>query len=122
MIEFSILDYMGKYTMENIYGIFVLLSLKYEDSFSEAVCFYNDVAIDITIDPDLELKLKSKIEDYPGYMDLLFRLNKSLVPYNELVNRIDNVNFSSYKLLSEEIDNSEVEEIDPNEIKRMDLE
>ena len=108
MIEFSILDYMGKYTMENIYGIFVLLSLKYEDSFSEAVCFYNDVAIDITIDPDLELKLKSKIEDYPGYMDLLFRLNKSLVPY--------------YKLLSEEIDNSEVEEIDPNEIKRMDLE
>lgn len=119
MIEFTVLDYLGKYTEDNIYGIFVLLTLKYGDSITEAICFYNDNMIDLTVDQELEVLLNSKIEDYSEYKSLLYDIAKSLVPFTEMVNRIDNVDFDAYykALNNGNVSSDEPEEIDPSEIK-----
>src|SRR5574343_528209 len=119
MIEFTVIDYLGKYTEDNIYGIFVLLTLKYGDSITEAICFYNDNMIDLTVDQELEVLLNSKIEDYSEYKSLLYDIAKSLVPFTEMVNRIDNVDFDAYykALNNGNVSSDEPEEIDPSEIK-----
>lgn len=121
MIKFSVMDYLGKYTEGNIQGMFVLLSLNYQDSNTEAICFYNNESIDLTVDTSLEESLGCKIENHPEYQDLLIRIVKSLVPFNEIINQTDEINLSAYtNLLKNDIDIESAEEIDESQIKKQD--
>lgn len=91
-IEFDIIDYLGK--MND--GIFVLLSLSYDNEFYEGTFFYKENIIALTPDEELETKLGSIIEEWEGYNDLVLEILKKLVPYNEMVNRVDEIDLDKY--------------------------
>lgn len=113
MIELKadIIDYLGKY--EN--GVLVLLNIEFEGKFTEGTLFYSDKFLTLTVDPSVEDKLGTKIEFWPGYRDLLISILKRVVPYNEIINRLDEVDFSQYFIQGGETETS-AEEIDESDI------
>ncbi len=109
IIKADIVDYLGKY--EN--GVIVLLSLFYKDSFSEATLYYSSENLVFTVDPEIEKDL-GQIELWEGYRDLMESILKRVVPYNEIYNRLDDIDLSKYQ---EEMEDIIVEEIDKSDIK-----
>jgi hypothetical protein len=110
-IKSSILDYLGKF--EN--GIMVLIALTCGSEYYEGVFFYNEESIVFSVDEKLEEKLGSKIELWEGYSDLLRAILKNIVPYNQMINRIDDIDFSEYLKVKTQ-DASFAEEIDFSQI------
>ena len=109
-ITADILDYLGKY--EN--GVLVLLTIGYKDTFTEGTIYYSDKMLVLTVDPSIEQDLGSPIELWPGYQDLLILILKKVVPYNEIINRLDDLDASKYSINESETDFGE--EIDGSEI------
>lgn len=108
-IKADIIDYLGKY--EN--GVLVLLNLECDGEFSEATIYYSDKALALTVDEKVEKKIGSQIELWSGYRDLLISILKRVVPYNEIINRLDEVDFSQYFIDTEEdISGEEIDESD----------
>ena len=111
-IKSSILDYLGKFEG----GIMVLVALTTSDNeYYEGVFFYNADSIVLSIDERLEQKLGCRVEEWPGYVGLLREILKNVVPYNQMISRLDDADFSQYLELKddgeyegEEIDSSEV--------------
>ena len=109
-ITADIVDYLGKY--EN--GVLVLLSINYNDKFSEGTIYYSNNILVLTVDEYIENDLGTPIELWTGYRDLIISILKRVVPYNEIINRLDDVDFSKHFSqkneisFGEEIDNSEV--------------
>lgn len=93
-IKADILDYLGKVDE----GILVMLSLSYEGEYYESTFYYKDRLVVLTPDEKLEEKLGSVIEDWEGYNDLMLDIIKKLVPYDEMITRVDEVDFSQYGL------------------------
>jgi len=110
-IKSSVLDYLGKFEG----GIMVLIALTCEDEYYEGVFFYTEESIVFSIDEKLEQKIGCKIEEWVGYAELLRGILKDIVPYNEMISRIDEVDFSKLLKPQEEIEHYG-EEIDPSEI------
>ena len=111
-IKIDIVDYMGK--MEG--GILVLLSVNYDGSFSEGTIFYTPNNLVITVSEEVENKIGSKIELWSGYQDLLANTLKKLIPCEELLSRMDEVDFSKYLEYDGETGFIE-DEIDPDDIE-----
>jgi hypothetical protein len=88
----SINEYLGK--VEN--GILVLLSIVYDGSYYESTFFYNEKDIILTISDEMEGILGCDIKKHPGYTKLLKDVLGKIVPYNEIIDRIDEVNFSRW--------------------------
>ena len=111
-IKADIVDYLGKYED----GVIVLLSINYNDEdFSEGTLFYSDKMLALTVDESLEKKIGSPIELWLGYRDLLESILKRVVPYKEIINRLDDINLSDYSL--SKIDSQEAEDIDDSDIE-----
>lgn len=91
-IEFDILDYMGKFEG----GIMTLIDLKFNESHYNGTFFYTEDTIALTVDESLEKELGSLIEDYPGYVDLVYKIMERVVPHNELINSIDDIDLTNY--------------------------
>ena len=91
-IKVDILDYLGKIDD----GIIVLLSLSYDGEYYEGTFYYKENLIALTPDEKLEEKLESTIEDWEGYNDLVLDIIKKLVPYEEMIKRIDDLDLSQY--------------------------
>ena len=111
-ITADIVDYLGKYED----GVLVLLSIGYKDEYTEGTLYYSDKMLALTVDESIENDLGSPIELWAGYKDLLVSILKRVVPYSEIINRLDDVDFSQYfgefKLESregEDIDNNDIE-------------
>lgn len=81
----DILDYLGKFED----GVLVLITIQYEDVFYDATYFYNKEHLLLTISDDLEAKLGIDIKSDPDYPDLIRLLLKKTIPYNEIINRLD---------------------------------
>lgn len=111
-IKASILDYLGKFEG----GIMVLCSLMCGDEYHEAMFFYTSDQMVLSVDESVEQKIGCRIEDWSGYPDLLKSILKSLVPYNEMINRIDDVNFNTFLGANVIKTYTEGEEIDPSQI------
>lgn len=111
-ISADILEYLGKY--EN--GVLVLLNLTYNDHSSEATIFYTDEMISVTVSPKLEKKLGTTLELWPGYRDFVISILKKVIPYDEIISRLDDVDFSKY-LTDEQSDIKIAEEVDEDDIK-----
>jgi hypothetical protein len=109
-IKADIMDYLGKY--EN--GVLVLLSVNYNNNFSEGTLYYSDKMLALTVDEKIEEELGQPIELWDGYRDLLISVLKKVVPYNEMINRLDDIDFANYFNTSD--DSSDGQEIDDEDI------
>ena len=105
----DIIDYLGKY--EN--GVLVLLSIGYKGEFTEGTIYYSNEMLSLTVDESVEEDLGMKIEFWDGYRDLLISILKKVVPYNEIINRLDEVDFTIYV---EDDESTEGEEVDDDDI------
>ena len=91
-IKVDILDYLGKVDD----GIIVLISLSYQDEFYEGTFYYKKNIIALTPDEKLEEKLGTIIEEWEGYNDLVLDIIKKIVPYDDMIKRIDDLDLSQY--------------------------
>jgi hypothetical protein len=110
-IETSILDYMGKIEQ----SIFVLVSFVYNNKYYEGIFVYTDEQIMLNVDDDLEEVLGCTIKQYKEYEDILRFLIKNVVPWSEMINRIDDIDLSAYEpitsatvVLAQDIDNDQI--------------
>lgn len=91
-IEFDILDYMGKFEG----GIMTLIDLKYNNNHYDGTFFYTQDTIALTVDESLEEQIGCVIEDYPEYTQLVYNILERVVPHNELINSIDDIDLTNY--------------------------
>lgn len=112
----SVLDYLGK--LGN--GVLVLISIVYQEKYYEATFFYTADQMLLTISEELESDLGYDIKQDPEYMKLIEDIIKRVTPFNEMINRIDPIDFSKWtKELEEEFeDQSEVEYLSDNKIEK----
>ena len=90
-MNFDVIEYLGKF--EN--GVLVLISLNYENEYYDATFFYKEDFVTLTINEDLE-ELIGEIEKYPLYNNLVIEIMKQVVPYKEMINRLDEIDFSGF--------------------------
>lgn len=94
-IKFDIVEYIGK--LDD--GIYVSLSLNYNDEYYESVFFYKKELVALTVDEKLEDLLGCSIEDWSGYGSLMLKIVDRVVPYDEMINRIDEFDKNVYKIV-----------------------
>lgn len=94
-IKFDIVEYIGK--LDD--GIYVSLSINYNDEYYESVFFYKKELVALTVDEKLEDLLGSSIEDWSGYGSLMLKIVDRVVPYDEMINRIDEFDKNVYKIV-----------------------
>lgn len=89
----DIVEYLGKF--DN--AIFVKLLISSEDKFWDAIFYYKENLITLTVDKDLEKELDCKIEEWESYSDLVYLIIDKLPPYETLLNQVDKLNLNLYK-------------------------
>lgn len=92
-IKVSILDYLGKIEK----GILVLVSLIYQEKYYEGMFFYTDEQMLLNVEDELEQVIGCKIEQHKDYKEILRYLIKNVVPWNEMITRIDELDLSIFK-------------------------
>ena len=85
-MTFDIIEYLGKFED----GVLTLISLNYEDEYYDATFFYKEDFVTLTIDEKLE-EIIGEIEEWQGYNNLVLELMKRVVPYDEIITRLDKV-------------------------------
>jgi len=90
-MNFDIIEYLGKFED----GVLVLISLNYENEYYDATFFYKEDFVTLTINEDLE-DLIGEIEKHPLYNNLVIEIMKQVVPYKEMINRLDEIDFSGF--------------------------
>jgi len=94
-LKFDIIEYIGKIND----AVFVQISINYNEIYYDAIfCYKKDVLI-ITVDEKLEKEWGCSVEDWVGYQQLLLAIAKKVVPYDEIINRIDEFDKSRYKIV-----------------------
>lgn len=88
-MTFDIIEYLGKFED----GVLALISLNYEDEYYDATFFYKENFVTLTIDEKLE-EIIGEIEEWSGYNNLILELMKKVVPYDEIISRLDKVDVS----------------------------
>jgi hypothetical protein len=111
-ITADIVDYLGKYED----GVLVLLSIGYKEEYTEGTLYYSDKMLALTVDESIENDLGNPIELWVGYKELLVSILKRVVPYNEIINRLDEVDFSQY-FGDIKLESKEGEEINDDDIQ-----
>lgn len=90
--QVSVLEYLGK--LES--GVLVLVSIIYNNNYYEATYFYTTDQLVLTITEELEYILGHKIIDDDEYSTIIKSIIKKVVPFDEIYNRIDDVDFSRW--------------------------
>ena len=90
-MTFDIIEYLGKFED----GVLVLISLNYEDNYYDTTFYYKENFVTLTIDEDLE-QVIGQIEFWPGYNNLVLDIMKKVIPYNEIITRLDEIDFSGF--------------------------
>jgi hypothetical protein len=85
-MTFDIIEYLGKFED----GVLALISLNYENEYYDATFFYKENFVTLTIDEKLE-EIIGEVEEWPGYNNLVLELMKKVVPYDEIISRLDPV-------------------------------
>lgn len=93
-INFDIIEYIGKIDD----GIFVLLTLSYQNQFYETIFYYKEAIVAITPDKKLEKQLGCDIEDWEGYSNLMLKIIERIVPYDEMINIVNDFDQNIYKI------------------------
>jgi hypothetical protein len=111
--EVSIIEYLGKVDG----GILVLLGITYQSKYYESTFYYNEKDILLTISEDLE-EITGEIKQYSEYTNILKDILKKVVPFTEMYDRIDDVNFGRWVEGFIQVEEGQAEEIDESEIKK----
>ena len=90
-MTFDIIEYLGKFED----GVLVLISLNYEDNYYDTTFYYKENFVTLTIDEDLE-QVIGQIEFWTGYNNLVLDIMKKVIPYNEIITRLDEIDFSGF--------------------------
>lgn len=93
-INFDIVEYIGKIDE----GIFVLMTLSYQEQFYETIFYYKEAVVALTPDSELEKKLGCQIEDWSGYSRLMLRIIEKIVSYDEMINIVNDFDPKIYKI------------------------
>ena len=89
--DVSIIEYLGK--VEG--GILVLMGIVYENEYYESTFFYNETDILLTVSEELE-QIVGDIKKHPAYATILKDILSRVVPFAEMYDRIDPVNFGRW--------------------------
>jgi hypothetical protein len=93
-INFDIIEYIGKLDG----GIFILLTLSYQNQFYETIFYYKEAVVALTPEKKLEKKLGCDIEDWDGYPNLMLKIIERIVPYSEMINIVNDFDPNIYKI------------------------
>ena len=106
----SVLEYLGKLDI----GILVLVSIVYDNRYYESTFFYTHNQMLLTAPEDLEETLGHPIKDDPNYTELISDILKRVIPFHEMYNRLDEINFSKWSSVTHAplVNNQEVEYLD----------
>jgi putative heme iron utilization protein len=85
-MTFDIIEYLGKFED----GVLALISLNYEDVYYDATFFYKENFVTLTTDEKLE-EIIGEVEEWSGYNNLVLDIMKKVVPYDEIITRLDPV-------------------------------
>jgi hypothetical protein len=88
---FDIIEYLGKFED----GVIVLITLNYKDNYYDSTFFYREDFVTLTINEELE-EIIGKIEEWDGYNDLVIDIMKKTIPFDEIIGRVDDIDFSIY--------------------------
>jgi hypothetical protein len=112
----SVIEYLGRIEP----GVLVLISIVYQENHYESTFFYTKDQMVLTTSEELESKLGYSINQDPEYNQLILDVLKRVIPYTEIYNRIDEVDFSKWSnLIEEEVTNQdEVEYLDDVEVQQ----
>ena len=86
-MKFNILEYLGKIKD----GVLVLITLEYDNKYYDSTFYYNKEMITITINDDLIVALGCDIEEYQSYDKLCLDILKEVIPYDEIITRLDDI-------------------------------
>jgi hypothetical protein len=95
----SIIDYLGKFEG----GIMVLISITLDSDYHEGIFYYTADSIVFNVDSGFEEKIGCKIEQWSEYTNVIKTILKSVVPFNQMIGRIDDVDFSKFSKVDSEI-------------------
>ena len=90
-MTFDIIEYLGKFED----GVLVLISLNYEDNYYDTTFYYKDNFVTLTIDDDLE-QIIGQVELWSGYNNLVLDIMKKVIPADEILGRLDEIDFSGF--------------------------
>jgi hypothetical protein len=90
-MTFDIIEYLGKFED----GVLVLISLNYEDNYYDTTFYYKDNFVTLTIDDDLE-EIIGQVELWSGYNNLVLDIMKKVIPCEEILGRLDELDFSGF--------------------------
>ena len=93
-IKFDIIDYIGQLDG----GIYVVLSLNFNDAFYEGIFFYKKNVLALSVENTLEKKLGSTIEDWKGYNQLMLNIVNKVVPYEQMINIVNEFDKEKYEI------------------------
>ncbi len=107
----SVKDYMGRVGD----GVFTLLTIVVDNVVHNVTYWYNSEKQIITIPDELKDILNVEdIEEHSHYEQLLLKLQKMTVPYEQIINSIDDFDIEKYITIEEESEMGE--DIDESEI------
>jgi len=113
-ISVSILEYLGK--VED--GVLVLIGVVHNKIYYEATFFYTEKDMILTISEELE-EVIGEIKDHPEYTLIIKDLIKNVVPYDQMIDSIDPVDFARWvEGVYQEISEEEPEYIPSTEVKK----
>lgn len=94
---FDIVEYSGKLNIpEKGDVIIVILSLNHEGNYYDASFVYDDTNfVTLTVDPSLEDEI-GVIEHWDGYNALIINIKDKVLPYSEVIVRLDEIDVSGY--------------------------
>jgi hypothetical protein len=90
----DVIEYLGKFEE----GIIVSLSIEMKGVYYSANFYYQQQLLALSVDEAMEEALGCQIEDWQGYDALMSYIMKKVVPYEELITRIDDFNPGIYGL------------------------
>jgi hypothetical protein len=89
--DVSVIDYLGKF--QN--GVLVLIAITLDGQYFDATFFYTKEEIVLTISDEME-EVVGNIKEHPNYKDLLLLILKKVLPYHDIADRIDDVDFGKW--------------------------
>jgi hypothetical protein len=84
----SIIDYLGKFEG----GIFVKIGLMWNDTYYDAMFYYTNDKMILTVDETMIEKMGAFIEEHPEYLDLMKSIISMVEPYEKVFDKLDDIN------------------------------
>jgi hypothetical protein len=88
----SVLEYLGKFET----GVMTLVSIIYEGTYYEGTYFYTSEDLVLTVPEELEVILGHVITEDENYPMIIRDIIKKVVPFTEIYNRMDDIDFTKW--------------------------